>query len=244
MQTLVLFTLRISLMIAGTAIGFYSCGQDVRPGKYNESSGQLGGDSNSLNVESWALPNDLARWLHTEYDYRDAGGNGIIIQNGYPRGGGYQDTQGVIRSYESGGTRYGFGILWSRIINQSDSPIEVSITLPADSISFRDSPGGHCRVYLPPNKMTIENLSDYSYGINGVTAFLNSHFEGQTHLEKVIDQDEEHMFYVVLLSHFPDGGGGGIRTGFSLDQDKLFYEVTAGSLGVQAFPSGYIARQE
>jgi hypothetical protein len=91
-------------------------------------------------------PNYSYEWMDTEVKYSDATGKGIIIQNSLPRGGpGYFDPTG---------RRFGFAIFWTRIINETSKPIELSINFPADSFAIFPSPDSYLKLFLPPDTMT------------------------------------------------------------------------------------------
>jgi hypothetical protein len=63
-------------------------------------------------------------WIDTEVKDSDATGKGVTVQNSLPRGGlGYSDPTG--RSF-------GYAIFWSRVINETATPLELTIHFPAD----------------------------------------------------------------------------------------------------------------
>src|SRR5690606_6281583 len=69
---------------------------------------------------------------HTEYEYTDSGGKSLIIQNSFPRGELYTDPAG---------NEYAKAIFWTRIINETDNPLELTIDFSGDSYEFPASVG-------------------------------------------------------------------------------------------------------
>jgi hypothetical protein len=63
---------------------------------------------------------------------------GVIIQNSLPKGGPYTDPTGK---------RFGYGIFWTRVINQTTSPLELTINFPADSFAIFPEPGSYLKLF-------------------------------------------------------------------------------------------------
>lgn len=58
-------------------------------------------------------------YVHTEHEYTDGSGRGVIIQNSLPKGGGtYTDSTG--RSFL-------YVIFWSRVVNETTTPLDLEI---------------------------------------------------------------------------------------------------------------------
>lgn len=66
---------------------------------------------------------------HTKYkfEYTDSIGKSLIIQNSFPRDGPYTDPTGKI---------FGYGIFWTRVINETATLLELTINFPADSFAI------------------------------------------------------------------------------------------------------------
>src|SRR5688572_20541226 len=81
---------------------------------------------------------------HTKYEYTDSIGKRLIIQNGFPRGGSrYTDPNGEV---------YGYAVFWTRIINETDNPLELKIGF-LDSYEVPSLPGKYFKILVPPDTM-------------------------------------------------------------------------------------------
>ena len=207
------------------------------------SGGQNKTDLTKKNIKSEtkdivSSPGPNERNIHTKYEYTDSIGKRLIIQNSYPRGGvaingnrGYTDSTGKT---------HGFGIFWTRVINETATPLELRINFPADSFAISSASNSYYKLLLPPNTMTLDKQSLYNYGyeITDLRYFLDTSLNKPTMLRRTINPKEECLFYVVTLNHTPDNGP--IRAGlFSKGQD-LFYRMSIDSFGSQIIPCGQI----
>ncbi|MEJ7559893.1 MAG: hypothetical protein WKF66_16395 [Pedobacter sp.] len=164
---------------------------------------------------------------------------GAIIQNSLPKGGvaingkkGYTDPTGI---------SHGFGIFWTRIINETATPLELTISFPQDSFAISSAPNSYFKLLLPPDTMTLEKQSLYNYGYktSDVRSFLDTSFNKPSFLRRTINPKEECLLYVMMLIHLPDNGA--IRTGFVLKEEDLLYKVSiAGQLDSASFLCGKI----
>jgi len=148
--------------------------------------------------------------IDTEVRYSDSTGKGVIIQNSLPRGNRYIDPIGRISLY---------GIFWTRVINETATPFELTINFPADSFAIPADPGHYLRLFLPPETMTDDKESLYNYGAAGLESFLDTGLNKPTTLKRVINPKEECLFYTGALP------GGGCRAGFVLKGQDLFYRI-------------------
>ena len=174
--------------------------------------------------------------LHTEFKYTDANANSVIIQNSGPRGGwGFTDDSGI---------KFGLRVFWTRIINEADMPLELTITFPADSFALpeRDS---YVKVFLHPNGLTQETeelfdggkATDYAGKLFLDTTSLKSICHIPTRLQKTINPKEALLFYTVVLRHH-NRSINGPRAGYILKQQGLFYKIT--EFGSKLIPCGEI----
>lgn len=155
---------------------------------------------------------------------------GVVIQNSLPKGGPYTHPTGE---------RFGRGIFWTRVINETDTPLELTINFPADSFPYPAS-NGYYRLFLPPDTMTLAKESLFDYGATGLLSFFDAGLHKSTRLQKTINPKEEHLFYIALLM----GGApnnGPARTELVLKDNVLFYKVSIGGLIESALiPCGHI----
>lgn len=171
-------------------------------------------------------------YIGTESVYSDSAGLDVIIQNSLPKGGGYIDAAGK---------EFGYRIFWTRIINESAAPIEITIEFPADSFAILPS-GSYFKVFLPPDTMTLDKEGLYSYGATGLLSFLDTGLHAPTMLQRTINPKEAFQFYVGILSYQPKDSklptGGGARTELILKGQELFYRIK--QLDLSPIPCGQI----
>ena len=88
--------------------------------------------------------------IHTKYEYTDSIGKRLIIQNGFPRGGSrYTDPDGEV---------YGYAVFWTRIINETDNPLDLKINFPVNSYEVPSLPGKYFQILVPPDTMTLDKF--------------------------------------------------------------------------------------
>lgn len=90
-----------------------SCGGQNKPDPTKEKI-----KSETKDIVTSPVSNE--RNIHTKYEYTDSIGKRLIIQNGFPRGGPYTDPNGK---------EYFKVIFWTRLINETDDPLELKIDL-------------------------------------------------------------------------------------------------------------------
>ena len=174
--------------------------------------------------------------VNTEIKYTNPNGNSVLIQNSGPRGGWrFTDVTGI---------RFGYRIFCTRIINEADTPLELTITFPADSFALRE-PDSYMKVFLHPNAVTQdsktsfdgEKVLDYSRKLFEDSTSLKSLCHTATKLHKTINSKEACLFYTVVLRHHQRIINGP-RAGYVLKQQGLFYKIT--EFGSELIPCGQI----
>lgn len=156
--------------------------------------------------------------------------NGVVIQNSLPKGGPYTNPTGE---------RFGRGICWTRISNETDTPLELTINFPADSFPYPSS-NGYFKLFLPPDTMTLAKESLYDYGATGLLSFFDTGLHKSTRLQKTINPKEEHLFYIALLMG-GEPNKGVVRTGLVLKDNALFYKISIGGhIDSALIPCGHI----
>lgn len=153
---------------------------------------------------SRTLPAGLYGNIDTEIKYTDSIGNSVIIQNSGPRGGWeFTDASGI---------RFGHRVFWTRVINEDDTPLELTITFPADSFVL-PGPDSYTKVFLHPDGLTQENkisfdsgkATDYALNLFRDTTSLKSLRHIPTKLQKTINPEGALLFYTVVLRHHRNG---------------------------------------
>jgi hypothetical protein len=174
--------------------------------------------------------------IDTEIKYTHSTGNSIIIQNSLPLGGsGFTDVSGI---------RFGHRLFWTRVINEADTPLELTITFPADSFALpgKDS---YMKVFLHPDGLTQESKTlfdgrkarDFAGKLFWDTTRLKSLCHIPTKIQKTIKPKEAILFYAVVLRHHQQSINSP-RAGFVLKQQGLFYKIT--EFGSTLIPCGSI----
>lgn len=173
-------------------------------------------------------------YIHTEANYTDTTGKGIIIQNSYPRGGGSINTPNE--------KKYGHAVFWTRIINKEDTALELTIKFPSDSIVIVPSSNVHFKLLVPPDTMTIDKVSTYNFGLEGIESFVQKNFYQPSQIQRTINPNEDCMIYIILLSHLSQYDKGVSRTGLFLEGQDLFYKLNdRDSSNSKLIPCGWIS---
>jgi len=123
--------------------------------------------------------------IHTKYEYTDSIGKRLIIQNGPPRGG--------IRYTDPDGEVYGYAVFWTRIINETDNPLELKIDF-LDSYEVPSFPGKYFKILVPPDTMTRDKEDLFSYGLTNLESFLDKNIHKPSSLKRTINPKESSGF--------------------------------------------------
>src|SRR5215208_768222 len=134
-------------------------------------------------------PGSNERNIYTKYEYTDSIGKRLMIQNGFPRGDGYIDPNG---------NEYFKAMFWTRIINETDNPLELKINFPVDSYELPSLPGKYFKILVLPDTMTVDKEPLYNYGVTGLKSFLDNSIHKPSSLKRTINPEESSVFYVVI----------------------------------------------
>jgi hypothetical protein len=150
--------------------------------------------------------------------YKESNTNGIIIQNSYPRGGSY--TGATKRNFN-----YSRLVFFTRIVNETKNPVELTINFSADSIPIPDSPDTFVKLFLPSDTMTHDKKSVFNYGVKDMKSL-----DTATRFQKTIGPNEECLFYVVGIFYQTKVSAqnqqrGGNRAELVLIGQDLFYSM-------------------
>src|SRR5688500_16686542 len=74
--------------------------------------------------------------------YTDTTIQGVRIENGLPKG--------IPPTYLSG-VKIGFALLWTRITNKTNTPLELKISFPTDSFTIPPTPDSYLKLFLVPD---------------------------------------------------------------------------------------------
>ena len=188
------------------ATGFFCTGQSS---KSTPDSVYIGTLDSTKNVQS-----QKPEYIDTKYEYTDSTGRSLIIQNSFPKSGTHYTGPT--------GKGYIYAVFFTRIVNETDDPCELTIEFPAESSELPFAPGVDYRLFFPPDTATFDKLPLYDYGL-GLKSFLDNGLSKPSSLKRTISPKESSAFYVVTLSN--KGVNGTLRTGFSLKEQDLFYRI-------------------
>ncbi|WP_289659844.1 hypothetical protein [Flavobacterium panacagri] len=101
---------KIKILLVLATITFFSCKKDIKSGLDTVDVKTL--DSVKTIKKS---NNNKDKSIYTKYEYIDSEGKNLIIQNSFPKGG--------VRYTDPNGNEYIYAVFWTRIINETSSPI-------------------------------------------------------------------------------------------------------------------------
>lgn len=179
---------------------------------------------------------DLEKYVYTDTTYTTYTGKGITIQNSFPKGG-MIEPDGE-QYFDSSGKRYGFAAFWTRIINETNIPLELNINIPADSFAIFTLPDAYLRLLLPSQTVVFDKLSKFNYGLTDIKSYLDTNLGKTSLLRKTINPNEAHIFYLVSLSY---QAAGIPRAGLFLKEQNLYYKMSIEPNGSGIVPVGKIA---
>jgi hypothetical protein len=157
--------------------------------------------------------------------YSETSSEDVIIQNSYPKGGAYTDDNGQ---------RFGYTICWTRIINETNAPLELTISF--NSFAIFPSPESVLKLFLPQDTMTFAKTVSYDYGVD-TKSFLDINFYSPTMLQKTIDPNEELFFNIGTLF---DQGHDVARAELVLKGQDLFYKILGPQIDSILIPCGRV----
>jgi hypothetical protein len=126
-------------------------------------------------------------WVHSEVVSQ-----GVILQNSLPKGS--PQTASMAKTY-------GVGVFWSRVINETDSPLELTINFPVDSLEILSSTDAYLKIFLLPDTMTLDKVQLYNYGVTGLRSLLDFGLKKPTTLQRTIKPKEECLFYIAAVRY-------------------------------------------
>jgi hypothetical protein len=155
-------------------------------------------------------------WVDSEVKHTDSNGNSVMMTNSLPKGGGvvYQNEK-----------KYGYVVFWTRMSNQSATPIELKVKFP--EVTFFKSPDSYIKIVLPKESMNIEKEQLFDYGLTNLQSILNDESNQLVILQKKIGPKVDYLFYVTVFIHIE--GSGSARAKFELNDKELFYKISMGS---------------
>ncbi|KAF2339651.1 hypothetical protein [Flavobacterium ginsenosidimutans] len=194
------------------SVGFFSCNQT------SKSTPENGGEDTFELIKDQQKSANTDKGVYTKYEYTNSKGAKLTIQNSFPKGG--------IKYTDPKGHKYIYAVFWTRIINETDNPIELKIDFPVDSYEIPALPGKYYKTLIPSDTMKIQKIPLFNYGLTNLEPFLDKNIDKPSSLKRAVKPKESTGFYVVTLRLI--GGGdkyGVLRTKLSLKGQKLFYKI-------------------
>lgn len=150
--------------------------------------------------------------------YSETNTNGIVIQNSLPKGGPYPGP--TTKNFN-----YSHLVFFTRIVNETATPLELNINFSADSIPIPNAPDTYVKLFLPADTMTRDKLTLYDYGLSDLESF-----DKATRFQKTIGPHEECLFYVEAIFYQTRATAqnqyrGGNRAELILKGQDLFYRM-------------------
>jgi len=153
-------------------------------------------------------------WIDSEVNYTDSAGKVLKVYSSFPRGGGgYTDATGK---------RYSYVIFWTRVVNESATPLELAIKFPAEPFTIFPSPDSHIRIFLPPDTMTLEKVQFGDYGLH-LQSFLDAGFNKPGTFQRTLNPKEECYFYTPVLIYQARGTA---RAALVVKGQDLFFRIS------------------
>ena len=213
----------------------------------SKSNGKVGSQKSGAIIKG--------QYTDTRYEYANSNGERLIIENSLPKGG--------LKYMGLDGKKYVYAVFWTRIVNETATPFEVSIDVPADSFKIAaaaanpfDSsieaaanlkkrpalPDNYFSMVLPSEEMTTDKAPLFNYGLQDIKAALDHSLQQSSSLHRTITPKATRFIYVVILS--TGGGEGTIRAGFNVRDDKLYYRVNEKEIYCGQFNSKNLTLQK
>jgi len=177
-----------------------------------------------LNAYSQVASN--RNWVDSALKLTDAKGNVAKFIHSFPRGGG--------EVYKNG-KKYSYVVFWTRVFNQSATPLELKVKFP--EVTFFNWPDDYIQIVLPKETMLMDKVHAYDYGLTHLQSFLNDKSNQLNFLQKRINPNQEHIFYIIVFMHIKNWGTA--RAKFELKDQALFYKISMGS-DTTMIPCGHL----
>jgi hypothetical protein len=167
-----------------------------------------------LYISTYGQVGPIRNWIDTEVKYSFANQKDVIFTHSLPKGGGQYNLKGI---------KYNHVVFWTRINNQTSTPIKLQVTFP--DITYLQSPDAHIKILLPKDTMSREKEQLFNYGLTGFEFLLNDNTRQVKTLIKTIDPKKDYYFYIPVFMHEINGSA---RASIVLKGEKLFYKISIG----------------
>jgi hypothetical protein len=165
-------------------------------------------------ISTYGQVGPIRNWIDTEVKYSFAKQKDVIFTHSLPKGGGQYNLKGI---------KYSHVVFWTRIQNQTSTPIKLQLTFP--DITYLQSPDSHIKILLPIDTMSHEKEQLFNYGLTDLEFLLNDNTKQVKTLKKTIDPKKDYYFYIPVFMHEINGSA---RASIVLKGEKLFYKISIG----------------
>lgn len=155
-------------------------------------------------------------WIDSEVKFTDSKGNLVKYIHSLPKGGGQVFLKGK---------KYGYVVFWTRVFNQSATPIELQVKFP--EVTYFKSPESYIKIVLPKETMNTEKVQLFDYGLTNLQSIIDDETNQISVLKKKINPKEDYFFYVTVFIHIDLSGPA--RAKFEVKDKNLFYKISLGS---------------
>ena len=149
-------------------------------------------------------------WIDSEVKYTDSKGNLVKLIHSFPKGGG--------QVYHNG-KKYSYVVFWTRVFNQSATPIELQIKFP--EVNYFKSPESYIKIVLPKETMNIDKVQLFDYGLTNLQSLVDDKSNQLSMLQKKISPKEDYLFYLTVFIHTE--GNGPSRSKFELKNKNFCF---------------------
>ncbi|MEN7548159.1 hypothetical protein AAG747_09575 [Rapidithrix thailandica] len=191
-----------------------SCGQEHKPTTRLDQKEFVMSNIPDTTVVKKSVNISNDKFIDTKYVYADSDGNEVTVVNSLPKGG--------LRYSAPSGIEYVYAVFWTRITNETDSPLELTMDFSEESYQLPSSPDRLFKLFIPTDTMTTDKETLFNYGLD-LKKYLDNQYHKQTDFKRTITPKGVNGFYVIIL--FNKGVDGTIRTGLSLKGQKILYRV-------------------
>ncbi|MEM6800567.1 MAG: hypothetical protein AAF696_04135 [Bacteroidota bacterium] len=151
--------------------------------------------------------------------YSEHKAKGVNIQNSFPKGGPYPGET-------TGNYNHSYLVFFTRVVNESEKSLELSVNFPADSFAIPNSPDTYMKIFLPPDTMALEKKVLLSYGFGELESL-----DQPSSFKRCVNPKEDYLFYAVAFFYQTKAEAweqerGGNRAEFVLKGQELFFKMS------------------
>ena len=151
-------------------------------------------------------------FIDSEYRYVDAKGKQVTVINSLPKGG--------LKYTDSKGEEYVYAVFWTQIVNETATPIELTMGCFENSYQLPSSPTHTFKLYIPADTFTIDKIPLFNFGVNLEQSLYH---QQPNDIQRTVNPNSTGAFYVIVL--FNKGVNGTVRAGLRFEGQEAVYRV-------------------